>query len=143
MYSFSTTPQIGAASLGEAAHEARPSRVMPRRWAGQLRRAAADSIAASSWMEGVQVDADEAAHSRWRSPNVGGGGRRGARGSTVTRCTRLPGGRSRLRLVTSLVLDVHRIAMAASRHANAGAFQTDTSTLSTASRHLLAPPVLV
>lgn len=130
MYAFSITPQIERdVAWLEAAHERLGRRgVMPRRWAGRLRRElAAGSIAASSWMEGVRVDADEARRilAGDRPVSVAAGdaalveGYRDAVAHALSEA-----GSPDFAWSRRLVLDVHRIAMEASGHANAGAFRS-------------------
>jgi Fic family protein len=129
MYRFSMTPQIvrDVAWL-EAAHVRLGRRgVVPRRWSGRLKRELqAGSIAASSWMEGVRVDADETrrilAGDRPVSVTPGDAalveGYRDAVAYALAEATTPDALWSR-----RIVLDVHRLAMAASKKANPGAFR--------------------
>lgn len=129
MYRFSITPQTARdIAWLEAAHARLGRRgVVPRRWAGRLKRELqAGAIAASSRMEGVRVDADETrrilAGDRPASVTAGDAalvaGYRDAAAYALAEATRPEFAWSQ-----RLILDVHRIAMAASTHANAGTFR--------------------
>ncbi len=129
MYRFSITPQIArdAAWLQQAHSRLGRRGVIPRRWSGRLKRELqAGSIAASSRMEGVRVDADETrrilAGDRPASVTPRDAalveGYRDAVVHVLAEATLPDFAWSR-----QLVLEVHRIAMAASEHANAGSFR--------------------
>lgn len=130
MYQFSITPQIARdVAWLEAAHlKLGRQGVVSRRWAGRLKRELqAGSIAASSWMEGVRVDADEArrilAGDRPASVTPRDAalveGYRDAVAYALTEAAAPHSLWSR-----RLVLDVHRLAMEASEKANPGAFRS-------------------
>lgn len=129
MYALSLTPQIERdIAWLEAAHEKLARRgVVPRRWQGRLKRdLAAASVAASSWMEGVRVDADEArrilAGDRPASVTSGDAalveGYRDAVAHALLQATDPAFEWSR-----RIVLDIHGIAMAASERSNPGRFR--------------------
>lgn len=130
MYEFTITPQIARDLAWLEAAYLRLSRtgVSPRRWTGRLRRELqAGAIAASSWMEGVDIDADQTRRilAGDRPATVAASdvalveGYRDAVSHGVVEVTR-PG----FVWSSGLVLDVHRIAMGASERAGAGRFRS-------------------
>lgn len=130
MYRFTITPQIGRdlAWLESAYRQLSRAGVAPRRWTGRLRRELqAGAIAASSWMEGVEVDADQTRRilAGDRPASVAAldvalvEGYRDAVAHGVAEVTR-PG----FAWSSGLMLDVHRIAMGASERAGAGRFRS-------------------
>lgn len=130
MYRFSLTPQITRDVAWLEAAQLRLGRrgVVPRRWAGRLKRELqASAIAASSWMEGVAVDAEQTrrilAGDRPAAVTAGDAalveGYRGAIAYALAEAAVPEFSWSR-----RLVLDVHGIAMAASEHAHAGNFRS-------------------
>ena len=129
MYRFSVTPQI-ARDLAwlETAHVRLGRRgVMSRRWVGRLKRELqAGSVAASSWMEGVRVNTDEArrilAGDRPLSVSPRDAALVEGYGDAVAHVFAEAAVRE-FEWSRRLVLDVHRIAMAASEHAHAGSFR--------------------
>lgn len=129
MYAFSFTPQIERdVAWLEAAHRKLARRgVVPRRWQGRLKRdLAAASIAASSWMEGVRVDANEARRilAGDRPTSVAPTdaalveGYRDAVAGALSQA-----GDPAFEWSRQTVLDVHRVAMAASERSNPGRFR--------------------
>ena len=131
MYRFSLTPQIERDLSWLTAAHARLSRsgVVSRRWAGRFRRELlAGSVAASSRMEGVLVDADQTrrilAGDRLTTVSADDAalvaGYRDAVLYAMNEATSAGFLWSR-----RLVLDVHRIAMTASVQAGAGTFRSE------------------
>ncbi len=129
MYRFSITPQIARdiAWLEEAQVRLGRRGVMPRRWYVRLKRELqAGSIAASSRMEGVRVDADD-------TRRILAGDKPAS--VTARDAALVEGYRDAVALALSeaasaefvwskqLVLEIHRIAMAASECARAGTFR--------------------